>query len=328
MKTQINFGIIGLGRIAHKFAADIRLVPEARLHAVASTDASRAKAFAEQHGAEYSFGSYEAILNCPHLDVVYVATTNDTHAAVTLMCLRRRIAVVCEKPFGLNSREVREMLDTAHANGTFLMEAMWSRFVPAFRKAVQIVADGGIGRPLSIKADFCFAVAPNAPPRALSLELGGGSWLDIGIYPAMLALSVLGKPLKINALAHLAPSGVDDNCAVLLGYADGAIAMLHSAMSLRSKTEAYIYGEKGTLYLPPPFHHPKSIVVDFNDGSRQVFEYPFEGHGYQFEIQEVVNCLKNNQLESAQMPHRFSLDLIELLDAVRQQIGLVFLNRD
>lgn len=326
MTSEINWGIIGLGKIAHKFASDLKYVPDARLHAVASTDNQRASDFARQYGAQYHFSSYEALLNCPHLDVVYIATNHPQHCAVTLMCLKKRIPVLCEKPFGMNAHEVKMMIDTAKSNKTFLMEALWTRFIPAFQKAMSIVKNGTIGRPLSIKADFGFAAPFNPNNRIYNRDLGASSLLDIGIYPILMAQTVFGdRPTRIQAMAKMSSTEIDETCAMNLQYADGGIAMCHSTVVADSKIEAFIYGEEGVLHIHPRFHHPQKITVTLYHGRGEESYYlPYEGNGYQFEAMEVNKCLKNNQLESVHVPHSFSTDLIETLDAVRKEIGLVF----
>lgn len=328
MKSAINWGIIGLGKIAHKFAHDLKYVPNAQLHAVASTDSQRSKEFARQYNVPYNFNSYEALLNCPHLDVVYIATPHPFHYTNTLMCLRRRIPVLCEKPFGMNSQEVKTMIETAKANQTFLMEAMWTRFIPSFQKTIELVKSGVIGKPLSMKADFGFHAPFDPNSRIFNKDLGGGSLLDIGIYPIMAALSIFGKPKKINAMASMSTTEVDETCVVDFQYENGAIAMCHSTVKAHTNIEAYIYGEKGFIYLHPRFHHSKALTVSLYEGKEETLSIPFEGHGYQFEATEVTNCLKNNLLESRIMPHQFSTDLIETLDAVRAEIGLVYPKHD
>ena len=325
MKTEINWGIIGLGKIAHKFAQSLQYVPQARLHAVASTDAQRASDFARQYSARYQFSSYEALLNCPHLDVVYISTNHPQHCAVTLMCLRRRIPVLCEKPFGMNAHEVKMMIETAKTNQTFLMEALWSCFIPSYQKALEIIKNGIIGRPLSMKADFGFVAPFNPDSRIYNKDLGGSSLLDIGIYPIFLAQSVFGgKPEKIQAMATMASTGIDETCAMNLQYANGEIAMCHSTVRAHTTIEAFIYGEEGVLHIHPRFHHSKMLTVKLNSGHEDSLALPYDGHGYQYEAIEVNKCLKNNQLESSIVSHKFSTDLIETLDAVRKEIGLVY----
>jgi predicted dehydrogenase len=333
MKTEINWGIIGSGRIAHKFAQDMRLVPNARLHAIASSDRSRAQEFARQYGAEYAFGSYEAIVNCPHLDVVYIASTNEKHCENAILCLKRRIPVLCEKPLAMNLKEVKRMLDTAEQHQTFFMEAMWTRCIPAFQKVLELVEKGVIGGPLSIKAEFGFFYPFDATSRLYDLKQGGGSLLDIGVYPMTLAQSVFGKPLVINALATKNKiTGVDDTCALQFGYAHEEIALLNTSVTSALPIEAYIFGEKGYIHIPPRFHHPHFFDVymydGFNPPKKETVKMPFEGNGYQFEIMEVNRCLKKNLTQSPLVPHSFSLDLMETLDAVREKIGLVYEGHD
>ncbi len=329
MTSTINWGIIGLGKIAHKFAQDLRHVPDARLHAVASTDAHRAVDFAKQYGAQYHFSSYEAILNCPHLDVVYIATNHPQHCATTLMCLRRRIPVLCEKPFGMNANEVHMMIDSAKAHNTFLMEALWTRFIPAFQRAMELIHNGAIGRPLSMKADFGFAAPFNPNNRIFNKDMGASSLLDIGIYPILLAQSIFGKPAVVQAMATMSQTGIDETCAMNLQYAKGEIAMCHSTVAADTNVEATIYGEKGVLYFHPRFHNTQKLTIKyFHNLGEETYSLPFDGSGYQFEAMEVNKCLKNNQLESGIMPHKFSTDLIETLDWVRREIGLVFPKHD
>ena len=228
----------------------------------------------------------------------------------------------------MNAKEVKTMIETAHNNHTFLMEAMWTRFIPSFQKAIDVIKSGVIGKPLSMKADFGFYAPFDEKGRLFNKELGGGSLLDIGIYPIMAALSIFGKPEKISALATIGKTGVDETCAVNFQYASGAIAMCHSTVHSNTNIEAYIYGEKGVLYIHPRFHHAKALTVTLNNGKEETIAIPFEGYGYQFEAMEVNNCLKNNQLESKIVSHQFSIDLIETLDAVRNEIGLVYPNHD
>ena len=333
MKAQLNWGIIGSGKIAHKFAQDMRLVPNARLHAIASNDRGRAQDFARQYGAEYAFGSYEAIVNCPHLDVVYIASTNEKHCENAILCLKRRIPVLCEKPLAMNLKEVKRMLDAAEHYQTFFMEAMWSRCIPAFKKVIDMVENGVIGHPLSIKAEFGFFHPFDAQSRLFDIKQGGGSLLDIGVYPMTLAQSIFGKPLIINALATKNKiTGVDDTCALQFGYQNEEIALLNTSVTAALPIEAYIFGEKGYIHIPPRFHHPLFFDVymydGFKDPKKETIKMPFEGNGYQFEIMEVNRCLGKNLLQSPAMTHTFSLDLMETLDAVREKIGLVYEGHD
>jgi predicted dehydrogenase len=323
----MNWGIIGLGRIAHKFASDLKHVPNAKLHAVAASDGQRAKAFANQYGASYSFGSYEAMLNCPHLDVVYNATTNEKHCPTTLQFLRRRIPVLCEKPLALNAQEVELMFKTAKQHNTFLMEAIWSNFIPAFQKIQELVASGAIGRPLSIKADFggFFPFSPDG--RVYDLKQGGGSLVDIGIYCINFALKILGKPTHTNVMSSLnAQTGTDDSCMLQFGYDDGAIALLNASLVCRMPPTAWIFGEKGYIEVPPNFYFPQQFVVatynGANEPTKETITVKYDGWGYRFEAEHVQNCLINNQLESPVVTSAYSLELTQIMDGIRQKMGV------
>jgi len=196
-----NWGIIGMGRIAHKFAQDLQLLPNARLWAVASQDTTRAAAFAGQYKAPHHYGSYEAILSCPELDVVYIATPHVTHCSNTLMCLEAGIPVLCEKPLAMNAAEAESMVQTARQRQVFLMEAMWTRFLPATLQMLKWIEEGRIGEVISVKADFGFRAPFDPQSRIYNKALGGGALLDIGIYPAFF------EPVAIGAAHHHKSTG-------------------------------------------------------------------------------------------------------------------------
>ncbi len=324
MTKTFNWGIIGPGRIAHKFAQDIIRTEHARLHAVASRTGERARSFAAQYGAPHYFGSYEGILGCPDLDAVYIATPHTSHCENTLMCLRAGIPVLCEKPFAMNAREVKKMIAAAREHDTFLMEALWTRFLPTTLKALELIREGAVGQVLSVKADFGFKAAFDPEGRLYNPALGGGSLLDIGIYPVFLALLVLGKPDKIKAMARIGSTGVDEECGILFQYADGRMAHLHSTVLARTKTEAFIYGEEGVIHLHTRWHEPTSMSLLRPDGRPQDFRFDWKTNGYSYEALEAMRCLAQGLKESPLMPLSFSLDLIELLDAIRRQIGLAY----
>jgi predicted dehydrogenase len=328
IQRKMNWGIIGLGKIARKFAADLQIVPDARLHAVASTSRERSTAFAQQFNVPHAFDSYQALLECPDLDVVYIATPHTLHCENTLMCLERKIPVLCEKPAGMNPQEVHKMVTTATLNHTFLMEAMWTQFIPAFKKSMSLLASGVIGKPLSIKADFGFAAPYNVDGRAFNKDLGGGSLLDIGIYPVFLALEIFGQPIDIQAFAQFSPTAVDTTCAILFKHEKGALSMLHSTFTSLTNTEAYIYGEQGTIHIHPRFHHPEKISLHVQGKPVKEFSMPYQGNGYQFEIEEVNRCLRKKLLESPLMPLEKSVRLAETLYKIREKIGLVYPKQD
>ncbi|MCB0615938.1 MAG: Gfo/Idh/MocA family oxidoreductase [Phaeodactylibacter sp.] len=324
MAKTYNWGIIGPGKIAHKFAQDLDKLPNARLHAVASRSEERARAFALQYGAPHAFGTYEAITSCPGLDVVYIATPHPGHRDNAIMCLNAGIPVLCEKAFAMNSRQVQEMVDAARANDTFLMEALWTRFTPSTTKALELIGHGRIGDVLSVKADFGFRAAYDPNSRLFDLALGGGSLLDIGIYPVFLALLILGKPAEIQAVAHIGATGVDEELGMLFKYEGGQLAHLHSTLRAFTKTEAYIYGERGAIHLHTRWHEPTTLSLILEDRRPQDYRFDYHTNGYSYEAEEVMHCLEHGLKESPLLPLSFSQDLMAVLDGVRGKIGLEY----
>ncbi|MBL7783498.1 MAG: Gfo/Idh/MocA family oxidoreductase [Saprospiraceae bacterium] len=325
----IRWGIIGPGKIARKFADDLRLVPGAQVHAVASTSLERAQAFASEYGAPHAFGRYEDIVHCPGLDIVYVATPHVLHTENALLCLENGIPVLCEKPFAMNSAEARRMVAAARRNRVFLMEALWSRFIPAVDKAMQLMEEGAIGTVHTVKSDFGFMLPFDQHSRIYDKALGGGSLLDIGIYPALLSLFVFGKPdaEDVLAAATFTRTEVDESCAFTFRYPNNKLAIGHSTVAATTPVEAWLYGTEGTIYLHPRWHHSQKLTVSKYEGRQEIkhdIDLPYEGWGYSFEAAHVMQCLREQRLESDLIPLDFTLDLVETLDVIREKIGLAY----
>lgn len=329
MEQTFNWGIIGLGKIARKFAEDLQRLPNARLHAVASTSVERAQAFAGEFGAAYTFGRYEDIAHCPDLHAVYVATPHVLHAENALLCLEQGLPVLCEKPFAMNLAEARHIVSTARRHRAFLMEALWTRFIPAFDYALALAEQGEIGKIHTVKADFGYNMPFDPHSRVYNKALGGGSLLDIGIYPALLALFVMGKPLPedILAAATFTPTDVDESCAFTFRYPENQLALGHSTVAANTPVEAWLYGTDGAIYLHPRWHHTQKVTVSHYEGRevvRRDAEFLYEGWGYHFEAAHVMECVRNGLLESDRVPLDFTLDLMETLDTIREKIGLEY----
>ncbi len=328
MRT-FNWGIIGPGRIARKFADDLRTLPNARLHAVASTSAERASAFAGEYGAPHAFGSYAELVNCPGLDVVYIATPHVMHAEHTLLCLEHGIPVLCEKPFAMNLAEARRMVHTAHRQRVFLMEALWTRFIPAMDHALNLIAEGEIGEVHTVKSDFGFRMPFDPQSRLYNKSLGGGALLDIGIYPALLNLLVFGKPEAedVQAAATFTTTDVDESCVFTFQYPGNRLAISHATVAAITPVEASIYGTEGTIYLHPRWHHAQQLTISRYEGreeKKRTVDLPYSGWGYAFEAAHVMDCLEKELLESTLLPLDFTLDLVETLDIIREKIGLEY----
>ncbi len=324
MSSTFRWGILGLGKIAHKFAQDIQLIESAEVFAVASRSKTRAKEYAEKYGATYAFDSYEAMAKCKEVDAVYIATPHTSHYENTLLCLENKLPVLCEKAFAINSKQVKQMIESAKKNDTFLMEALWTRFLPAYKKMLEIVDNRQLGDLLNVRADFSFKAPFNPERRVFNRKLGGGALLDIGIYPVFLTLSLFGKPNKIEAVATFGQSNVDESCAMIFQYSEGKLAFLDASFRYHSKTEAYIYGEKGTIHLPSRFHQPKQIIIELYHNERQEFNLPYMGNGYYHEALEVMNCLAKGKKESDSMSLQFSLEMMEVLDAIREKASISY----
>ena len=321
---KINWGIIGLGKIAHKFAGDLQLSTDTVLHGVASRDLHKATDFAQKFGATKAYGSYQELANDPEIDVVYIATPHALHFENTMLCLELGKHVLCEKPLGLDANQAKAMIAKAKANNLFLMEGLWTRFIPATEKLLELLATNAIGELLFARADFGFKPPFNPQGRIYNKSLGGGSLLDIGIYPIYFSLLTLGLPENITATARLAETGVDTFCAMLFDYANGTRAVLESTFEATTPTEAIIYGSKGFIKLHTPFHHTQKLALHVYGAGEQEFDLPITGEGYGYEIDEVAFCLRHNLTESAKHPHASSINLSAVLDRVKQEIGLTY----
>ncbi len=323
MTDKIRWGIIGPGKIAKCFASDLQLVDGGTLNAVASRSLSRAEEFAKEFNAPHFFGSYKELFQSNTVDVVYIATPHDSHCQLTIEALNHGKAVLCEKPMGINKKEVEQMVNAAKENNVFLMEGLWSRFNPAIKKVKQLVDDGEIGKLEYLHADFAFyALDRDENGRLLNPKLAGGSLLDIGIYPIFLSYLLLGMPNKIQASSRFYKTGVEIQTSMIFEY-DNAQAILFSGLTSKSEMKAEISGQKGSLFLHPRWHESDGYTLE-KDGKSISNELPKTGLGYPHEIEEVHQCLKNNKLQSSLWSHQNSLDLITLLDAVRSKTGIIF----
>jgi predicted dehydrogenase len=321
---SIKWGIIGTGWIAEKFAEGLSVLPDAKLKAVASRTMERAELFAGKYRVDTVYGSYDQIVRDPDIDVVYIATPHPYHCENTLMCLEYGKHVLCEKPFAMNEREVLRMISKAKEKELFLMEAFWTRFLPSIQKAIELIALGELGTVRHIKSDFGVSRPFDPNHRAFNKELGGGSLLDIGIYPVFLTLLLWGEPDFISAVADIGSTVVDESLALTFKYNDGRIATLFSSFTVNSSVETYICGTKARLKLNRMWHCPVSLELTEGDNANQRIDPPYAGNGYNYEAAEVGRCVRSGAKESSILPLDFSLRLIRLLDRIRKEIGLEY----
>ncbi|HMH31875.1 MAG TPA: Gfo/Idh/MocA family oxidoreductase, partial [Puia sp.] len=231
MPSMIRWGILGCGRIARKFASDLRYVDDAQLVAAGSRNRTSAETFAREFPVPWIHDSYEALAANPEVDVIYIASPHGLHHEHAILCLNHKKAVLCEKAFAINSRQAREMVETARSQKVFLMEALWTKFMPHYNLVKELLEEKKLGDIRSVLVNFGFIPQAPVPQRLYDPALGGGSLLDIGIYNVFMALSVLGKPDELEASMTPASTGVDDQCAILFKYGNGAMAQLFSSFS-------------------------------------------------------------------------------------------------
>jgi len=316
MNKTYKWGILGVARIAHKFADGLKILPDAELYAIASRSKERAESFKDKHGFAKAFGSYEEMLADPELDVVYIATTNNLHFEHTMMCLEAGKAVLCEKPFASNLSQVELMVKKSREKNIFLMEALWSRFLPCMIKFKEMVENGSIKRPLLLQCTFGFISPFDPNNRVYNPELGGGSIPDIGIYPIFTSMYLFGKPESIEVISVPSPTGTDWTTAVLFKHKNKEISMLTSSFETILDNEARVYGEGGHLKLHSMFHMQTRLTLRTNDGRETDIPVERVGNGYNFEAAEVMECLDKGLIESPAMSHDFSLELMQVLDEV------------
>lgn len=324
MKT-IRWGILGTGYIARRFASDLKLAEGAVLTAIGSRSVSSAQQFADEYSVPNYFGSYEELAACDEVDVVYVATPHTLHHQNTLMCLNHGKAVLCEKPFAINSRDTEEMIALAQHKKLFLMDALWTKFHPHYKTMLELVDNGTLGDVKLVLSNFGYVVTPEHSTRLLDPALGGGSILDIGIYNIFTTLDVLGVPDDISVKIVATDKGIDEQCSVIFSYNNGAMASLFSTFRTALATEAEVCGTKARVKLTPDFYTASSNVELYADGTQKDIEVEREsGFGYQYEARHVNECLRAGLTESPVVPHSYTLMLMGILDKIRGLAGVVY----
>lgn len=326
MTKKYNWAILGCGKIAAKFSADLKLLPNATLYATAARELSRAEEFAKQHGYAKAYGSYEEMVADPLVDIVYVATPHSHHYEHTLLCLKNKKAVLCEKAFAINLREANEMIACARENNTFLMEAFWTGFQPSWQKAMEVLRSGRLGALKIVRSDFAFNAEFNPEKRLYNTDLGGGSLLDIGIYPVYASLATLGKPSEIRTMTEFCSTGAEETILMSFRYPGGQMANLSSSFACHSSIETEFWCEKGILKLNRRWFTPTTVSVwsAETQSEERIQVEQHEGSGYQFEAAHVMQCLDEGKTESDRMPLSFTADMMETLDRVRENAGIVF----
>lgn len=319
---SIRWGILATGSIAAKLAAAINDVEDAKLLAVGSRSQDSADKFGNEWDIPRRYASYEALAADPDVDVIYIATPHPFHGDNMRLCLEAGKHVLCEKPFTLNAGEAEAIVALARKKKLFLMDAMWTRFIPAIMQVQRWLADGRIGEPRLLQADFTFDIEFDPDHRLFSPELGGGALLDVGIYPLALASMVLGDPATISGQTILGRTGVDELDGITLTYASEALAVLSCGIRAQKPQEASITGSIGRIVIHPPFHCPDTLTLYSGDDEPETVKIPYSGNGYVHEVMEVNRCLRDGLLESPLMPLDETVRLMRQMDTLRAQWGV------
>ena len=319
---MIRWGILGAGGIADIVGSDIARSPGSEIVAVAARDAARAAAFAAARGIPRSYGSYAELVADADVDVVYIATTHAHHLEHALLALQAGKPVLIEKAFTLNARDARVVVAEARARNLFCMEAMWTRLNPLIRRAVALTAAGEIGDVLGVRADLSNLFPYDPVHRLYDLAAGGGALLDLGVYPATVVWMFLGRPDEVQAFGTLAPTGADLTVTQQWRYDRGPIAQLFCTAAGPSPFGGLINGSAGWISIEPRLHRPQRIVVHRGDDTEVIEAEPIPGNGYLLEVQEVERCLNEGRTESEYIPLDETVEILEVLDEVRRQIGV------
>ncbi len=320
---KINWAIVGLGRIARIFASDLIKVPQANLYAVASRSFEKAIHFSKAFDVNHHFTQYEEMLQDPNIDIVYISSPHVLHFEQSLLALQHGKAVLCEKPITMDVNQLEILIDLAKKKNLFLMEGLWTRFLPSFEYILDKLSSPGIGKINLLKSDFCFKATYNPADRLFDKKLGGGSLMDVGIYPIFMSILFLGIPVKVSASSIMLPTGVDASCTISFEYSDGSQAILESSIVYDTPTEMMLIGSDGRLVLNGPFYKSEK-VTSYIDYQLEEKIFPLEGNGFLYEINEVHQCLEQQLMESQKLPLSLSLIAQNLMQEIRTQINLSY----
>ena len=320
--ADVRWGIVGPGRIAAKVVEDFAYAPGAVAVAAASRSIERARAFCDEHQLETAYGSYREIIAAPDIDALYIATPHPQHHRIAVAALQAGKAVLVEKTFTATVAGAEDIISTAQGNGVFAMEAMWTRFQPAVVLARTLIESGAIGEVRQLQADLGVKRPYDETDRAFDPAQGGGALLDLGVYVVSIAHYFLGTPDRLEVTGSLAPSGVDWEVGMLLGYDDGRAATLLGTLRQHTPGSARIFGTEGFIEIPPRFHHPDRIVLHRCGAEPEELVRPPQGAGYSHELVEVSECLREGRTESSVMPLADTLAVQRILNDASERLGV------
>lgn len=319
----MKWGIMATGSIAQKFASTVnRMTDEGEiLQAVASRTKESAENFARQHRIPEVFDSYKAMAESDSVDVIYIATPNNMHYENVKMCLQAGKHVLCEKPFTTSAAQAQELYALAEEKGLFLMEGFWIRFLPVLQKMQELIKEGKLGEIRYIRSEYGFVAKGDRKARKFNPQLGGGALLDIGIYNLGFLNMIMGKNLdSFTSDVHMTDVGTDDFSVIHLHYSQengqGAEAVATTAIGLDIQRKAAVIGTKGSIYLDD-FQKAETMTVSLSDGEEYEIEIPFEINGFEYQIREASNCIREGRTHSGIYTPQMSLQTLSLIDDIR-----------
>ena len=324
MSQEFKWGILGTGGIARAFARDLTFLNNHIVAAVGSRTQEKAEEFAIEFPGCTAHGSYEKLVTNPEIDAIYVATPHPMHLTNTILALKAGKPVLCEKPFSINASQARAMVEASIENNVALLEAMWMRFLPHIHQVRKIIASGVLGDIISVTADHGQRLADQGIARLVEPSLAGGALLDLGIYPVSFAHMVLGVPEKVQASAVMTDKGVDASTSILFTYASGAQAILTTTMIAQTPCRAVVSGVNGWLEIDRTFYNPTTMRVHLYDGTTTEYPSNYQGHGLREQAIEFANIVSTGKFESEYLTHKHTLEIMELMDLIRDKIGLKY----
>ena len=322
MVQNFRWGVIGPGHIARKFARDVQVVEGSEVYAVASR--SGAEEYVREFNVPVVYDSYEALVNDPMVDGVYIATPHHLHFENARLSLDAGKPVLCEKPLTVNAVQADQLIKLSNAKNLFLMEALWTRYLPIYQTLRKMLDEGAIGEARSMQSTFGFIADHDTKGRWLNPELAGGTLLDLGIYPIAVSQWVMqDNPVAVQSQAVLSSGGVDVLLAVNLQYASGAISQFTSSFVHKADNQFVIYGSKGSIVIQEPFWGANTAVLVVN-GNQTTIHEPFRSLGFEYQIEEAVRCIQAGKLESPSITHADTLANMRLMDTIREQVGVKY----
>ncbi len=319
---KLKWGIIGFGKIARDFVADLQLSNRHALTAIATRSEAKKEALQKEFQSVTVYSSYQSILTDSTIDIIYIATPHDSHMLWSIEGMNQGKHVLCEKPVGINYYQVEQMVQCARKNQVFFMEALWTRFNPSIEAMLSCIEKQEIGKIRYIQGDFCFYKAYDPESRLFHLDRAGGALLDIGIYPIFLSYLLLGMPVSLESQSILHESGIDLQSSGHLRYQEASAQFLCSTL-IPSKCDAFILGEQGYIQIESRWHETDAFLL-FKEDQCTRYEHQRIGRGFYYEIEECYRCIHDQKIESSKWSHQNSLDLMQILDSIRSQNQIVY----